>query len=116
MCYICHHQPTSLTFSIKKTEVPGSIDIVKLNRKRQANLISPVKASPFPTQEFWAEDEKYWPLMPPLPSYGYGREHPGPRYGSLIHGQHLTDVVITEEVSFAANGIVAAGLRAFSLA
>ncbi|KAF2304133.1 hypothetical protein GH714_027972 [Hevea brasiliensis] len=25
------------------------------------------------------EDEKYWPLMPPLPSYGYGREHPGPR-------------------------------------
>lgn len=41
------------------------------------------------------EDEKYWPLMPPLPSYGYGREHPGPRYGSLIHGQHLQDVVIT---------------------
>ncbi|KAL5995144.1 hypothetical protein ACLOJK_025202 [Asimina triloba] len=42
-----------------------------------------------------AEDEKYWPLMPPLPSYGYGREHPGPRYGSLIHGQKLNDVVIT---------------------
>ncbi|KAG6658165.1 probable polygalacturonase [Carya illinoinensis] len=41
------------------------------------------------------QDEKYWPLMPPLPSYGYGREHPGPRYGSLIHGQHLKDVVIT---------------------
>uniref|UniRef100_A0A0D6RB03 Pectate lyase superfamily protein domain-containing protein n=1 Tax=Araucaria cunninghamii TaxID=56994 RepID=A0A0D6RB03_ARACU len=41
------------------------------------------------------EDEKYWPLMPALPSYGYGREHPGPRYGSLIHGQHLQDVVIT---------------------
>lgn len=33
--------------------------------------------------------------MPPLPSYGYGRECPGPRYGSLIHGQHLKDVVIT---------------------
>ncbi|KAG5037397.1 hypothetical protein JHK86_018237 [Glycine max] len=61
------------------------------------------------------QDEKYWPLMPPLPSYGYGREHPGPRYGSLIHGQHLTDVT-AEEVSFAANGITAAGLRAFSLA
>ncbi|XP_077230851.1 putative polygalacturonase [Tasmannia lanceolata] len=41
------------------------------------------------------QDEKYWPLMPPLPSYGYGREHPGPRYGSLIHGQNLKDVVIT---------------------
>uniref|UniRef100_A0A803P3C5 Polygalacturonase n=1 Tax=Cannabis sativa TaxID=3483 RepID=A0A803P3C5_CANSA len=41
------------------------------------------------------QDEKYWPLMPPLPSYGYGREHPGPRYGSLIHGQNLKDLVIT---------------------
>ncbi|MBA0845372.1 hypothetical protein Goarm_022427 [Gossypium armourianum] len=40
-------------------------------------------------------DEKQWPLMPPLPSYGYGREHHGPRYGSLIHGQNLKDVVIT---------------------
>ncbi|XVE53952.1 hypothetical protein DITRI_Ditri03aG0043500 [Diplodiscus trichospermus] len=41
------------------------------------------------------EDEKQWPLMPPLASYGYGREHYGPRYGSLIHGQNLKDVVIT---------------------
>ncbi|MED6126218.1 hypothetical protein PIB30_076195 [Stylosanthes scabra] len=41
------------------------------------------------------QDEKYWPLVPALPSYGYGREHPGPRYTSLIHGQNLTDVVIT---------------------
>ncbi|KAK6139691.1 hypothetical protein DH2020_026559 [Rehmannia glutinosa] len=45
------------------------------------------------------DDEKYWPLLPPLPSYGYGREHPGPRYGSLIHGQHLKDVVITGQRS-----------------
>ncbi|KAI0495074.1 hypothetical protein KFK09_025221 [Dendrobium nobile] len=41
------------------------------------------------------EDENLWPLMPPLPSYGYGREHKGPRYGSLIHGQKIVDVVIT---------------------
>ncbi|MQM11978.1 hypothetical protein Taro_044887 [Colocasia esculenta] len=41
------------------------------------------------------QDEKLWPLMPPLPSYGYGREHKGPRYGSLIHGQNLKDIVIT---------------------
>ncbi|EYU21798.1 hypothetical protein ABFS82_09G078600 [Erythranthe guttata] len=41
------------------------------------------------------DDERYWPLMPPLPSYGYGRERAGPRYGSLIHGQNLRDVVIT---------------------
>ncbi|KAL6010584.1 hypothetical protein ACLOJK_001018 [Asimina triloba] len=40
-------------------------------------------------------DESYWKLMPPLPSYGYGREHRGPRYGSLIHGQHLKDIIIT---------------------
>jgi polygalacturonase len=33
--------------------------------------------------------------MSPLPSYGYGREHRGPRYGSLIHGQDLKDVTIT---------------------
>ena len=41
------------------------------------------------------QDEKHWPLMPALPSYGYGREMKGPRYGSLIHGQHLEDIVIT---------------------
>lgn len=41
------------------------------------------------------QDESYWPLMPPLPSYGRGREYPGPRYGSLLHGQHLEDIVIT---------------------
>ncbi|CAM0147381.1 unnamed protein product [Urochloa decumbens] len=41
-------------------------------------------------------DEKYWPLMPALPSYGwYGQERKGPRFGSLIHGQNLKDVVIT---------------------
>lgn len=41
------------------------------------------------------EDENLWPLLPPLPSYGYGREHKGPRYGSLIHGQNIVDVIIT---------------------
>ncbi|KAJ0244480.1 hypothetical protein HA466_0191040 [Hirschfeldia incana] len=41
------------------------------------------------------QDESLWPLLPPLPSYGYGREHPGPRYGSFIHGQYLKDVVVT---------------------
>ncbi|KAG0487117.1 hypothetical protein HPP92_009212 [Vanilla planifolia] len=41
------------------------------------------------------EDENQWPLMPPLPSYGFGRERKGPRYGSLIHGQNLVDIVIT---------------------
>ena len=44
------------------------------------------------------QDENQWPLMPPLPSYGLGRERLGPRYGSLIHGQNLQDIVITGEL------------------
>ncbi|OAY76425.1 putative polygalacturonase [Ananas comosus] len=42
-------------------------------------------------------DKDLWPLMPPLPSYGQGRELSGARYGSLIHGQYLQNVVITGE-------------------
>ncbi|PKA51522.1 putative polygalacturonase [Apostasia shenzhenica] len=36
-----------------------------------------------------------WPIIDPLPSYGRGRELPGNRHQSLIHGYNLTDVVIT---------------------
>ncbi|KAJ6798688.1 putative polygalacturonase [Iris pallida] len=36
-----------------------------------------------------------WPVIDPLPSYGRGRELPGGRHQSLIHGHNLTDVVIT---------------------
>uniref|UniRef100_A0A0E0B3G0 Pectate lyase superfamily protein domain-containing protein n=1 Tax=Oryza glumipatula TaxID=40148 RepID=A0A0E0B3G0_9ORYZ len=50
------------------------------------------------------QDERYWPLMSPLPSYGYGREHRGPRYGSLIHGQDLKDVTITGGQNGTING------------
>ncbi|KAJ0246443.1 hypothetical protein HA466_0169820 [Hirschfeldia incana] len=38
-----------------------------------------------------------WPVVDPLPSYGRGRELPGKRHRSLIHGHSLTDVVITGE-------------------
>ncbi|KAL5165159.1 putative polygalacturonase [Glycine soja] len=38
-----------------------------------------------------------WPLIAPLPSYGRGRELPGGRYMSFIHGDGLSDVVITGE-------------------
>ncbi|KAK7276710.1 hypothetical protein RIF29_17855 [Crotalaria pallida] len=41
------------------------------------------------------QDSLNWPLIPPLPSYGRGRERPGGRYMSLIHGDGLQDVVIT---------------------
>ena len=37
---------------------------------------------------------KGWPLIPPLPSYGRGRDHPGPRHSSLLHGEHLENVTI----------------------
>lgn len=41
------------------------------------------------------QDTSSWPLIEPLPSYGRGRELPGGRYTSLIHGNGLQDVVIT---------------------
>ncbi|PHT87384.1 putative polygalacturonase [Capsicum annuum] len=41
------------------------------------------------------QDEAEWNLIPPLPSYGTGRDAPGPRFISLIFGTNLTDVVIT---------------------
>ncbi|CAL4970235.1 unnamed protein product [Urochloa decumbens] len=40
-------------------------------------------------------DARRWPLVDPLPSYGRGREMPGPRYASFIGGDGLRDVVIT---------------------
>ncbi|CAI5946537.1 unnamed protein product [Closterium sp. NIES-65] len=40
-------------------------------------------------------DPALWPVIPALPSYGRGREMPGPRYSSLLHCHNLTDVVIT---------------------
>ncbi|CAN6374791.1 unnamed protein product [Urochloa humidicola] len=43
------------------------------------------------------QETSSWPLMEPLPSYGRGRELPGGRYISLIHGDGLRDVVITGE-------------------
>ncbi|KFK28938.1 hypothetical protein AALP_AA7G068200 [Arabis alpina] len=41
------------------------------------------------------QDTWNWPLIDPLPSYGRGRELPGGRYMSFIHGDGLRDVVIT---------------------
>ncbi|KAK7276709.1 hypothetical protein RIF29_17854 [Crotalaria pallida] len=43
------------------------------------------------------QDSLTWPLIPPLPSYGRGRERPGERYMSFIHGDGVQDVVITGE-------------------
>ncbi|XP_047326855.1 probable polygalacturonase [Impatiens glandulifera] len=40
-------------------------------------------------------NESDWPLIAPLPSYGVGRDTPGPRFASLIFGTNLTDVIIT---------------------
>lgn len=41
------------------------------------------------------QDTSNWPLVAPLPSYGRGRERPGGRYMSFIHGDGLKDVIIT---------------------
>lgn len=51
-------------------------------------------------RSFWCfvlQDITKWPIGEALPSYGRGRELPGPRHLSLIHGVDLTDVVITGE-------------------
>ncbi|KAG9129293.1 hypothetical protein Leryth_015676 [Lithospermum erythrorhizon] len=42
-----------------------------------------------------SQDPEEWPIIEPLPSYGTGRERPGGRHISLIHGNNLTNVVIT---------------------
>ena len=41
------------------------------------------------------DDPTRWPVVPFLPSYGSGRDHPGPRRAPFIGGLHLSDVVIT---------------------
>ncbi|KAJ9554938.1 hypothetical protein OSB04_009552 [Centaurea solstitialis] len=47
-----------------------------------------------------SEDPNEWPIIEPLPSYGRGRERFGARHISLIHGNGLTNVVITEDIQF----------------
>ncbi|GAB4848242.1 hypothetical protein Ancab_002909 [Ancistrocladus abbreviatus] len=42
-----------------------------------------------------SQDPKDWPIIEPLPSYGRGRERLGGRHISLIHGNGLSNVVIT---------------------
>ncbi|TVU48558.1 hypothetical protein EJB05_08199 [Eragrostis curvula] len=42
-----------------------------------------------------SQDMKDWPLIAPLPSYGRGRDEPGPRYSNFISGSNLTDVIVT---------------------
>nr|GME06284.1 probable polygalacturonase [Ipomoea batatas] len=41
------------------------------------------------------QDISEYAIIPPLPSYGQGRDAPGPRMISLVFGTNLTDVVIT---------------------
>jgi polygalacturonase len=36
-----------------------------------------------------------WPIIEPMPSYGQGRDHGGPRRTSLLHGENLTDIAVT---------------------
>lgn len=43
------------------------------------------------------QDSSNWPVIAPLPSYGRGRERPGGRYVSFIHGDGVHDVMITGE-------------------
>ncbi|GAV76306.1 Glyco_hydro_28 domain-containing protein, partial [Cephalotus follicularis] len=42
-----------------------------------------------------SQAESDWPLFPPLPSYGKGRDAPDARFSALIFGTNLTDVIVT---------------------
>lgn len=42
-----------------------------------------------------SQDPTEWPIIEPLPSYGRGRERLGGRHISLIHGNSISNVVIT---------------------
>ncbi|KAF9616452.1 hypothetical protein IFM89_029706 [Coptis chinensis] len=44
------------------------------------------------------KDPSHWPVDDPLPSYGRGRELPGGRHRSLIHGHNMKDVIITGQL------------------
>ncbi|VFQ96133.1 unnamed protein product [Cuscuta campestris] len=44
-----------------------------------------------------SQNPEEWPIIEPLPSYGRGRERLGGRHISLIHGNALSNVVITGE-------------------
>nr|GME10389.1 probable polygalacturonase [Ipomoea batatas] len=43
-----------------------------------------------------SQEADEWPIIKPLPSYGRGRERLGGRHISLIHGDGLSNVVITD--------------------
>ena len=42
-----------------------------------------------------SDDPAVWPVIAPLPSYGQGRDHPGPRFTSFLHGVRVSDLVVT---------------------
>ena len=52
---------------------------------------------PTPEQLGPSPEFPLWPLIEPMPSYGQGRDHPGYRRTSLLHGEHLVDVIVTSD-------------------
>ena len=43
---------------------------------------------------FASDDTALWPIVPPLPSYGQGRDHQGPRRVPFLGGWNLSDIVV----------------------
>jgi hypothetical protein len=52
------------------------------------------------------QDLNDWPLIAPLPSYGRGRDEPGPRYSNFIGGSNLTDVIISGKTRITTTQII----------
>jgi hypothetical protein len=44
-------------------------------------------------------DFEHWDIIAPLPSYGRGRNYPGPRYTSLLHAYNVTGLRVTSNSS-----------------
>ena len=53
-----------------------------------------------------SNDTTLWPIVPPLVSYGQGRDHLGPRRAPFIGGLNLSDVVIRGGGTINGNGEV----------
>ena len=41
-----------------------------------------------------SDNKMLWPIVPPLPSYGHGRDHQGPRRSPFLGGWNISDVVV----------------------
>eukprot|EP00756_Hemistasia_phaeocysticola_P033968 Hpha_TRINITY_DN16496_c0_g9::TRINITY_DN16496_c0_g9_i1::g.162774::m.162774 len=79
----------------------AGVEIVFPNQGGAVFLTAPVNLTSFLTLTIQggatllaSDDASLWPIVDPLPSYGRGRDHNGPRYAPFIGGSKLSDIVL----------------------